>query len=594
MKKILLFLCLIFISLLNIETNFAGFVPGTIAKQSLIGYGSCNSEVVLYDHICAPYGCTGTGCTGAIRASYINYGDKTINKYFAYNSGGYRALTDDTSYYCSVSKTGTYGSKEENGACNGTTIYTGTNGTCNNDSSIFKNIFNIDQYGNFTSESNTYSNLTTCTVEGRVAKKDDIGPVITSNWREYSVNSDDGTWCNIKRYIDNTDNYMDFGEETPMDHLGCDSYSKALMSDDETVDLLEGLWVKVDVDPSGLKSVKIELGKCSGTLEVPGSDNLATIINERNTFIKNITFNYDTSNGDIRGKSIKSLLEMFSVDRLDECLVNGKNYLKVTAKDLARSNADAITLSSNTSIYPETLPTRSSPGLGTINIDNSIPNFKVTGETPFGTVGNGTEGDGMWKNIVINSYIKTQDRYGGDNMGCAGNVIYEDLICEGDRLPEGNWYSPAGVDPKTGEFQAQLCQDNWSFPSTDFCNWECPAGKLKGILCIDGEKPECCETSVSCSEDEQILCETKCKVTETICCSDKRTNSNNCTFTNTDYDYDNDLDGNDSPEVILEWVYQCSLTKITYNCKYTIDGVPIGNGDCSGIPKPDDAGDDCT
>lgn len=637
MKKIILIL--IFIFILNNSTVYAWIIPGTISKGSVITWTwTCDSIIESYNSTCSE-------SWDVVTDSYTNYSNATTKTYFSHNSedSTYRVISDDNDNFCSVTYNWTNWSTTYWGMCWDTLLYTAIDWGCSYSSS--KNYsFELAENWEKVDPNHTDGTSDTCTVEWRIWEKDDFWPKVNTNWPEYSVDTDDWTWCNINRYRKFWKDYIWFSGETPMTHEWCDSYSKSWLNSEwtKTVDLLKDLYVEVETDVSGLHSVKIELWKCSETFDVLTYEDTYTKIREDlNNYKKTIKFEYNNTGSIINWKDVPSLLELFNKDRLDECLTDWKNYLKVTTKDLSRLNSDWITHDWNERTYPKSdeLPTYISPWAHwTINIDNAIPSFKAkwynwTEIDPFANPSElylsgtnseiywssyDTEPDWFWKNEITSPDIKTSDIYNTVTWSliewCLDTVAYQEKECEWNgiksRLPEWNWFSPRLVDPKSWIFDAKVCSWWWDFPKIKSCNWECPDNKTEWEMCLDTEKPTCCNDGqnsvMTCTDhndkikcngwyyvedvDEDNYIEPNCSSHTTICCSDKRVGSNDCTFRDTAIPSPEATTLLiDSPIIDIWWDSKCdSLWAQINTCSAYIDGVIIDRKediDCSGITK---------
>ncbi|MGB2110733.1 MAG: hypothetical protein ACPHY8_02145 [Patescibacteria group bacterium] len=95
------------------------------------------------------------------------------------------------------------------------------------------------------------------------------------------------------------------------------------------------------------------------------------------------------------GSSIASLKTLFNVDRLDDCLGNGSNYIKVAAKDNSRNSSDVTKLDSNTKIV-------STVNRQFINIDNLGVSFGVD-------VGSNTPSTSKWYDHTVSGIFQFED-----------------------------------------------------------------------------------------------------------------------------------------------------------------------------------------
>lgn len=153
----------------------------------------------------------------------------------------------------------------------------------------------------------------------------------------------------------------DYGSLTNPELVGCRGYKNAGSHIDPNAknpDLLENLEVTID-DVSGISGVTIEIGaSCVATYALP-TDISSIVVNPTNpsgikSSYKNITLKYNllSTNGGAGspGQGLPSLLSAFGKTRLDSCLTEGKNYMKVTVKDNARSDLDGSSYVPNTAL----------------------------------------------------------------------------------------------------------------------------------------------------------------------------------------------------------------------------------------------------
>ncbi len=362
------------------------------------------------------------------------------------------------------------------------------------------------------------TNLTaTCEFEIRYAKVDDDWPIIESNWDNYIW--DDDTWCNINRY--HLDEYWNswwtgwWGE--PLANEGCESYKSKASHEDSSInnpDLLEGLWVSLEDSLSWLSNFQFSLWTCtSDVVYLPWAWDLSKILNWnpdgvntlsiKSEYTQKITFKYDEEsvlNIWWEDFVVKSLKDLFWKERLDECLVDWKNYLYVWGHDNAMTDSYTHANPSNTWYFNKDWIE------GTINIDNAAAKFKVEWNTPYsidGCVLWWKESDGHYKNINLTWNIQTKDEYlKVSEDECWFNTPWIiKKVCSWDKPLNSKWVSPIWVDPVSWEFSAYVdwiyssFPQSWvSFPSTEFCDWRCSGNTIKRYI-SDIDSYICCNWS---------------------------------------------------------------------------------------------------
>ena len=181
-----------------------------------------------------------------------------------------------------------------------------------------------------------------------------------------------------------------YGTAANQELVGCKYYKNKGIHANATLknpDLLEGLEITVN-DTSGISEVKIEIGSsCVATYSLP--TDIASIVASSTSATgvkpsyKNIVLKYalPSTNGGAGtpGQGLPPLLAQFGKTgpnaRLDECLTEGKNYMVITVKDNARSNADGVVYAPNTTVL------NYSSSSQFIKIDNTGSKIGFTGDT---------------------------------------------------------------------------------------------------------------------------------------------------------------------------------------------------------------------
>lgn len=214
----------------------------------------------------------------------------------------------------------------------------------------------------------------TCTVQGRYASADDSGPSVSLNGVSNVFDGDQNSWCNYTKY-----RAANYGTTANPELPGCKYYKDKISHGTSGInpDLLEGLTITVD-DPSGISQVTIEIGNCTAVYDY-ASDVSSILVSTTapsgvKSAFKGITYNYNiASTSSDSSIFAPSLLQKFGVTRLDACLTEGKNYLKVLAKDQARSDADGVSYAPNFTTKDLSATTQF------IKIDNAGPAIGLTG-----------------------------------------------------------------------------------------------------------------------------------------------------------------------------------------------------------------------
>ena len=218
-------------------------------------------------------------------------------------------------------------------------------------------------------------------------------------------------------------------------------------------DMLENLNILVKADASGINTVRIELGSCDATYDFSSVVDNSKILESwtdavgiKPSFEGDLTIAYSGSNTygtDSTGKpfAVPSLLSKFEVKRLDDCLAEGKNYLRITATDGARSNSDGVTWAGNTSIIDYSGQNRF------IRIDNSSPRLGFTGEAAKLAYSNVPEAcyatpvtiepaNKIWKNFTISGGMLSGDPFGNNSpspecndSSCDANLSETRMTC---------------------------------------------------------------------------------------------------------------------------------------------------------------------
>lgn len=181
-----------------------------------------------------------------------------------------------------------------------------------------------------------------------------------------------------------------------------------------------------------------------------------------------------------------SLLQKFGVSRLDACLIEGKNYLKIIAKDQARSDADGVSYAPNFTTKDLSTSTQF------IKIDNAGPAIGLTGNAAKIAESNasanmfvgGATIDGKWKNFTITGGLKSTDPF-GSGINPPSCLVYTGATytcttsaTKGPKPSSAGvvWSAPSGVNGTTGVFTGYMCDGLGPIPSTASCDWSCATG----------------------------------------------------------------------------------------------------------------------
>ena len=236
-------------------------------------------------------------CTATGGISPVTTGTLTFTNYLGKNedpsygmSNNFRKLAADVGETCNRWADGTdhtAPSKTGNLSCTlgSATYYVGgANGSCSTVGKTDNCISSYDQFGAIVRATTGCDNpgsavapTATCSVEGRQAIPDDLGPSINlSNAGIFTGNDD--AWCNMNKYIN-----ASYGITTT-EVAGC-TYYKNLRNHsnptDKHPDLLENLSIDVS-DASGISEVRVELGNCDATYSLPTNiTQILLIINDR-------------------------------------------------------------------------------------------------------------------------------------------------------------------------------------------------------------------------------------------------------------------------------------------------------------------------
>jgi hypothetical protein len=269
---------------------------------------------------------------------------------------------------------------------------------------------------------------------GRYGTPDYSGPTITVNNVSSLFDIDADNWCNMLKY---RESYA-AGELT-----GCEYYKSRIQintTGGANPDLLQNMEIVVSDATSGVSQILVEIGKCQATYDLP--TDVASVVASTTAAsgvksgLKTITLKYDapsTSDAGAPGAGLPSLKSKLAGGmRLDSCLVEGKNYLRVTAKDNSRRDDDGTTYAPNSTTFND----YKNQGRF-IKVDNTTAKIGLTGNASniFDSnkdkscfTGTGVKIDPLWKNFTITGNLKSTDPFGNDAMSSLSQAV--NSLCE--------------------------------------------------------------------------------------------------------------------------------------------------------------------
>ncbi len=294
-----------------------------------------------------------------------------------------------------------------------------------------------------------------CSVEWRIAVQDTTWPKVTVTSKNFTNN--ETKWCNLNKYkwLDGFSTYWD--EKSPTTQ-GCEYYKNLSSFSWNNPDLVSDLQVTIS-DNSAISKVTIELGTCSANISL--TTDLSKLENNWNwvkASVQSLTlFGHKTSS--YAWDSIASLKTLFNVDRLDDCLGNGRNYIKVISQDNARSTSNIKVLDSNTNIY-------STASTQFINIDNLGVSFGVDVKSNPPSTSN-------WYDHTVSGKFKFEDLTDSGDPICKAYEKGEADTCTG-KPNNSYWVSPSWINPDTWVHNIYTCDGEPL--SVNWCDWTCDNG----------------------------------------------------------------------------------------------------------------------
>jgi hypothetical protein len=354
-----------------------------------------------------------------------------------------------------------------------------SNGVCNDfdSTNTYLDSNTVDQLWAGTFNKNVLETRSTCTVEWRYAELDNDGPIISTTY--WSFQTDTSKWCNLNKYKWLSPFSWTYGSSTNVNTPWCEYYNNT-----DGQDLVDTFEITVE-DVSGLSKVQVELWTCSAyydftSLQLDELINATNAANWVRSEYQTLVINSWTNT--VYGKSgIVSLKTLFWKTRLDDCLGEWENYLKVTAEDAARDSDDAITLAANTT----TLLDKSYA----IRIDNSGPTFNVVSDYNFDpnykeyptSIFDSSFDSDSWYNETITWNFIMRDWVNKDETLCTQYIQSGTWTCTA--TPWKVWNAPVLAD---WTYAIYSC-DGIEITDDSVCNFTCDAWY---ILSVDGSTCE--------------------------------------------------------------------------------------------------------
>ena len=331
-----------------------------------------------------------------------------------------------------------------------------------------------------------------CYVQWRYADRDDEWPEIVISWVDYLFSWEQ--WCNIDKYLGRWKYGSDFEyDENKNENLWCEDYKERSISDAERLawktfdwerpDLLRNLKIEIKDDISWVGSVKIKIWSCEYNIEHNPTVELPELIKDNNNdeWVKDkykkwfiITKSTIIGSGAIKDLWT-NLLSGFNITknpditRLDECLVNWKNKIIVTTKDMARNAQDWTSLQWNykTKEVEWLLIDIWTPKLSVTDTLNSF--YEKKDNTNWNLVVWKWNNESLKWNIIFSDSDWFVDRE-NECSSFTGSLTWQ---CTNILSTNEIYVLPAGVDPYTWEFKKFKCWGLWPFPNNSDCKKWC-------------------------------------------------------------------------------------------------------------------------
>lgn len=345
-------------------------------------------------------------------------------------------------------------------------------GTCSAGSYTNYIISSYDQYGRIQTSTPTWTK-NSCIVEWRVAVTDAQWPEITIETKNFT--NDETKWCNLNKYK-GLDWFSTYGDSKSPTTIGCEYYKKLSSFTWNNPDLISDLKITIS-DTSAISKVNVELWICSANISLTNDlSKLVTNGNGTKDEVKNLVLHGHKSST-YAGQSIESLKKLFNVSRLDDCLDNGRNYIKVTAKDNARNPSNVLELDSNATIF-------STQTTKFINIDNIGVSFGTDSSAPSSST--------SWYDKTVSGKFVFQDYAEYGDPICKAYEKWEAHTCTG-KPNNSYWVSPSGVNPATWQHNIYTCDGEPL--SVNGCDWVCDIWfEKKDGTCVPIETKTTCWT----------------------------------------------------------------------------------------------------
>ena len=349
----------------------------------------------------------------------------------------------------------------------------GSNGVCNKFQSLnnYLDSNTVNQIWAWIFRRNIRESKNTCTAEWRYAKIDSAWPTITASYG--SLQTDTIKWCNLNKYKAIAPFSWTYGSNTNINTPGCEHYNKT-----DWLDLVDNFSINVK-DVSGLSKVQVELWTCSAYYDFTwlALTDLLSSVNTSNWIdpaYSELTINAYTSS--VYGMSwIVSLKTLFWKTRLDDCLWEWENYLKITAYDAARSLIDAISLDANKSeLFNKTYA---------IRIDNSGPTFRPVSTYKYDndykeqatSVFDSSFDADTWYNSTIDWSFIMNDGVNPNEVLCTQYIQNWTGTCP--TVAGKVWKSPVLAD---GTYAKYEC-DGIAITDDSVCKFDCDSGYVLSV-----------------------------------------------------------------------------------------------------------------
>jgi len=428
---------------------------GTKNSTTCSQYKECRSS----QHGCESYKTSPTFATATYKNMEANQDRPTLSSIYNLPNGYvYYANEGNNSCYVAVNGSNhTPASKLTQTQCslNNSSYYTvgGRNGICNISSNRDYLISSYNQLWAVTN-STPSGNNNTCRVEWRIAIQDNTGPSVNVVSKNFT--NDTTKWCNLEKYkwtwAEN--DFPIYGSDKSPTTQGCEYYKNLSSFEGNNPDLISDLAITI-TDQSALSKLNIELGTCSANIAL--TTDLSKLENNGNGVkneVRSIVL-YGHKSTSYAGQSIASLKTLFKVARLDDCLANGRNYIRVTAKDNARSSSNVAVLNENSTVM-------STKSTQFINIDNIGVSFGTDSSDPSSST--------IWYDNTVSGKFVFQDYADYGDPICKAYEKWDAHTCTG-KPNNSYWVSPSGVNPNTWEHNIYTCDGEPL--SVNGCDWTC-------------------------------------------------------------------------------------------------------------------------